>query len=217
MSMTDPPHSMQWREFEAANRELNAFVAVLDSSESHSRQADLSKGSDVASGWWHGDDRVITVGVKDNIEVDGFALAAGLAVPVLRSDESVSGTWVKWLVRQGLVIAGKTNMYELGYGAPGCGLPPAVNPWDHSLIPGAVPAVRRRPSLRGCAVWPWVRMRLVRCGFRRSFAGLSPTSHPGHRIGTRMASGRVVFPPWMRSGSWPEAWTCWRGPFHPWA
>ena len=127
MSMTDPPHSMQWREFEAANRELNAFVAVLDSSESHPR---------VASGWWYGDDRVITVGVKDNIEVDGFALAAGLAVPVLRSDESVSGTWVKWLVRQGLVIAGKTNMYELGYGAPGCGLPPAVNPWDHSLIPG---------------------------------------------------------------------------------
>ena len=55
---------------------------------------------------------------------------------MLDQEATVSGTWVKWLVRRGFVIKGKTNMYELGYGAPGCGLPPVVNPWDHSLIPG---------------------------------------------------------------------------------
>jgi len=127
---------MECREFEAANRELNAFVAVRHSSERHPRQTDPSKGPDLALGCWCRDDRVTTVAVKDNIQVEGFPLTAGLAVPVLRGDESVSGTWVKWLVRQGLVVTGKTNMYELGYGAPGCGVPPTVNPWDHSLIPG---------------------------------------------------------------------------------
>ncbi|MCE2527617.1 MAG: amidase [Actinomycetia bacterium] len=136
MSATNVPYAMECREFEAANRELNAFVAVHHSSEGHPRQTDPSKGPDLALGCWCRDDRVTTVAVKDNIQVEGFPLTAGLAVPVLRCDESVSGTWVKWLVRQGLVVTGKTNMYELGYGAPGCGVPPSVNPWDHSLIPG---------------------------------------------------------------------------------
>jgi Asp-tRNA(Asn)/Glu-tRNA(Gln) amidotransferase A subunit family amidase len=124
------------QEFDAVNRELNAFVVVRHLPASRQDQTPLPQEADRGSGCSCGDDRVATAGIKDNIRVEGFPLGAGLAAPVLTSSQSVSGRWVKWLVRQGFVIKGKTNMYELGYGAPGCGLPPAVNPWNHSLIPG---------------------------------------------------------------------------------
>lgn len=136
MSEENLHYTKAWRRFEAANRELNAFVSVNPPTEHHQDRPDVSPRSDLESSCPYGDDRVTTLGVKDNIGVEGFPLAAGLGVPVVERGEACSGRWVRWLVRQGCVIIGKTNMYELGYGAPGCGLPPAVNPWNHSLIPG---------------------------------------------------------------------------------
>lgn len=136
MSEKNLRHPRTGQEFDATNRELNAFVVVRHLPANRQDPTPPPREADREAGYPCGDDRVATAGIKDNIQVEGFPLAAGLAVPVLKSNESVSGAWVRWLVRQGFVIKGKTNMYELGYGAPGCGLPPAVNPWNHSLIPG---------------------------------------------------------------------------------
>ena len=136
MSGKNAPYARACREFEAANSKLNAFISVHHSSENRQDQTDRPQGDDLASHCSCGDDRVTTLAVKDNIQVEGFPLTAGLALPVLKRDEPVSGTWVSWLLGRGFLVKGKTNMYELGYGAPGCGLPPAVNPWNHSLIPG---------------------------------------------------------------------------------
>lgn len=136
MRKEDLGHPRNRREFDAANRELNAFVAVCHDGENlQGPTPRVQAGESQAHGSGR-ENQVTTLAVKDNIGVEGFPLAAGLGVPVLERDATVSGTWVKWLVRRGFVIKGKTNMYELGYGAPGCGLPPVVNPWDHSLIPG---------------------------------------------------------------------------------
>ena len=132
MNETNAGYARACQAFEAANSKLNAFISVCHFAENRQDQT----GKDLASHCSCGDDRVTTMAVKDNIGVEGFPLAAGLGGPVLQRDETISGEWVKWLVRHGFVIKGKTNMYELGYGAPGCGLPPAVNPWNHSLIPG---------------------------------------------------------------------------------
>ncbi len=136
MSEKKVRHPRTSQEFDATNRELNAFVVVRYLPANRQDQTPPPRKAGRESGHPGGDDRVLTAAIKDNIQVEGFPLSAGLAAPVLRSNESVSGAWVKWLVRQDFVITGKTNMYELGYGAPGCGLPPAVNPWNHSLIPG---------------------------------------------------------------------------------
>ena len=136
MSDINPGHPMSPQEFDAANRDLNAFVAVRHTPEDPQDPTGPTSADDPAARRRWGGERTKTLAVKDNIAVEGFPLAAGLGVPVLEGDETVSGKWVKWLVRQGFVVKGKANMYELGYGAPGCGLPPAVNPWDHSLIPG---------------------------------------------------------------------------------
>ena len=75
------------REFDAANRELNAFIAVHHSSEHRQDQTRRRQGTDFESGCSCGNDQVTTLAVKDNIAVEGFPLTAGLGVPVLNRDE----------------------------------------------------------------------------------------------------------------------------------
>ena len=178
------------REFDAANRELNAFIAVHHSSEHRQDQTRRRQGTDFESGCSCGDDQVTTLAVKDNIAVEGFPLTAGLGVPVLNRDESVSGTWVRWLVRQGFVIKGKTNMYELGYGAPGCGLPPAVNPWSHSLIPGG--------SSSGSAVAVAAGLASVALGTDAAGSVRIPAEYCG--VLSYKPSGKQA---WHTDGVWP--------------
>lgn len=179
MSVTNMDHPRERRRFEAANRLLNAFVATVQ-----------SPGSRVEPPPSCGDDQVPTLGVKDNIRVAGFPLAAGLGMAVLDRDESVSGAWVKWLVGQGFVIKGKTNMYELGYGAPGCGLPPAVNPWDHSLIPGG--------SSSGSAVAVAAGLCTVALGTDAAGSVRIPAEYCG--VLSYKPSGKQ---PWHKDGIWP--------------
>ena len=162
-------HPGDCQEFDAANRDLSAFVAVRHTP---------------------GEDRMRTLAVKDNIAVEGFPLAAGLGVPVLDRDETVSGSWVKWLVGQGFVIKGKANMYELGYGAPGCGLPPAVNPWDHSLIPGG--------SSSGSAVAVAASLCAAALGTDAAGSVRIPAEYCG--VLSYKPSGKQA---WHKDGIWP--------------
>ena len=173
-----------------ANSHLNAFVAVRHASDNLQNRTGLTSAKASQVRCWCGDDRVATLAVKDNISVEGFPLAAGLGVPVLGRDETVSGAWVKWLVRQGFVIKGKTNMYELGYGAPGCGLPPAVNPWDHSLIPGG--------SSSGSAVAVAAALCAVALGTDAAGSVRIPAEYCG--VLSYKPSGRQT---WHKDGVWP--------------
>ena len=179
MSVTNMNHPQERRQFEAANHDLNAFVSTVYSPESRVEHPPFC-----------GDGQAPTLGVKDNILVEGFPLAAGLAVEVLDRDESVSGAWVRWLVGQGFVIKGKTNMYELGYGAPGCGLPPAVNPWDHSLIPGG--------SSSGSAVAVAAGLCTVALGTDAAGSVRIPAEYCG--VLSYKPSGKQ---PWHKDGIWP--------------
>ena len=179
MSVSNMDHPQERRQFEEANRLLNAFVSTVYSPQSR-----------VEFPHSCGDGQPPTLGVKDNIGVEGFPLAAGLAVAVLDRDEAVSGTWVKWLVGRGFVIKGKTNMYELGYGAPGCGLPPAVNPWDHSLIPGG--------SSSGSAVAVAAGLCTVALGTDAAGSVRIPAEYCG--VLSYKPSGKQ---PWHKDGIWP--------------
>ncbi len=178
------------REFDAANRHLNAFVAVRHTSEGRQDSTGPAPAGDseVRRSW--GDDRGRTLAVKDNIAVEGFPLAAGLGVPVLERDETVSGAWVEWLVGRGFVILGKANMYELGYGAPGCGLPPAVNPWDHSLIPGG--------SSSGSAVAVAAALCAAALGTDAAGSVRIPAEYCG--VLSYKPSGKQA---WHKDGIWP--------------
>ena len=177
-------------EFEAANRELNAFVAVGHASGNLADRSDRTESGDPECGCSCGEDRLTTLAVKDNIGVEGFPLAAGLGIPVLEGDVSVSGMWVRWLVRQGFVVLGKTNMYELGYGAPGCGLAPAVNPWNHSLIPGG--------SSSGSAVAVAAGLCSVGLGTDAAGSVRIPAEFCG--VLSYKPSGRKT---WHKDGIWP--------------
>lgn len=179
MSVTNMNNPQERRQFEAANRDLNAFVSTV-----------YSPQSCVEFPRSFGDGQVPTLGVKDNIGVEGFPLAAGLGVAVLDRDETVSGAWVKWLAGRGFVIKGKTNMYELGYGAPGCGLPPAVNPWDHSLIPGG--------SSSGSAVAVAAGLCTVALGTDAAGSVRIPAEYCG--VLSYKPSGKQ---PWHKDGIWP--------------
>ena len=190
MSEKNAGNPINSQEFDAANRELNAFVAVSHYPESPPEPGERAHGSKSRTHSPCGGDRVTTLAVKDNIGVEGFPLAAGLGVPVLGRDESVSGTWVRWLVRRGLVVKGKTNMYELGYGAPGCGLPPAVNPWDHSLIPGG--------SSSGSAVAVAAGLSDVALGTDAAGSVRIPAEYCG--VLSYKPSGRQA---WHKDGVWP--------------
>jgi len=178
------------QEFDAANRELNAFVAVRHTTEDRQDPTGPASAGDSEVRCSCGDCRVRTLGVKDNIAVEGFPLAAGLGVPVLERDETVSGSWVKWLVGRGFVIKGKANMYELGYGAPGCGLQPAVNPWDHSLIPGG--------SSSGSAVAVAAALCAVALGTDAAGSVRIPAEYCG--VLSYKPSGKQA---WHKDGIWP--------------
>ena len=178
------------QEFDAANRDLNALVVVRHTPEDRKDPTGPTPAGDAEAHCSCGDDRVRTLAVKDNIAVEGFPLAAGLGVPVLERDETVSGAWVKWLVRQGFVIKGKANMYELGYGAPGCGLRPAVNPWDHSLIPGG--------SSSGSAVAVAATLCAVALGTDAAGSVRIPAEYCG--VLSYKPSGKQA---WHKDGIWP--------------
>lgn len=177
-------------EFDSANRDLDAFVAVYHTPEGRQDPTGSTSTGDAESRCSCGDDRVRTLAVKDNIAVEGFPLAAGLGVPVLERDETVSGSWVKWLIGQGFAVKGKANMYELGYGAPGCGLPPAVNPWDHSLIPGG--------SSSGSAVAVAAALCAVALGTDAAGSVRIPAEYCG--VLSYKPSGKQA---WHKDGIWP--------------
>ncbi len=186
MNEMNPGYDRACREFEVANSKLNAFISICHSAANRQDQT----GKDLESHCSCGDDQVTTLAVKDNIGLEGFPLAAGLGVPVLERDESVSGAWVKWLVRQGFAIKGKTNMYELGYGAPGCGLPPAVNPWNHSLIPGG--------SSSGSAVAVAAGLSSLALGTDAAGSVRIPAEYCG--VLSYKPSGKHA---WHKDGVWP--------------
>ena len=190
MSEKNAGHPRDCQEFDAANRDLNAFVEVRHTAGNGPGRADPAEAGDPQFGCSCGDGGVATLGVKDNIGVEGFRLAAGLSVPVIERDATVSGTWVKWLVRQGLEIKGKTNMYELGYGAPGCGPAPAVNPWNHSLIPGG--------SSSGSAVAVAAGLCSVALGTDAAGSVRIPAEYCG--VISYKPSGRRA---WHKHGVWP--------------
>ena len=190
MTEKSGPYPGDCQEFDAANRDLNAFVAVRHIPEDPQDPTGPTLSGDSGIRCSCGDDRVRTLAVKDNIAVEGFPLAAGLGVPVLERDETVSGAWVKWLVRRGFVIKGKANMYELGYGAPGCGLPPAVNPWDHSLIPGG--------SSSGSAVAVAAALCSVALGTDAAGSVRIPAEYCG--VLSYKPSGKQA---WHKDGIWP--------------
>lgn len=178
------------QEFDTANRDLNAFVAVRHAPEDRQDPTGSTSAGDSEYRCSCGDDRLTTLAVKDNIAVEGFPLAAGLGVPVLERDETVSGSWVKWLVSQGFAVKGKANMYELGYGAPGCGLRPAVNPWDHSLIPGG--------SSSGSAVAVAAALCAVALGTDAAGSVRIPAEYCG--VLSYKPSGKQA---WHKDGIWP--------------
>ena len=190
MSEKNVGHPRNCQEFDAANRVLNAFVEVRHTAGNWQDRADPAEAGDPPFGYPCRADGVATLGVKDNIGVEGFRLAAGLRVPVLDRDATVSGTWVKWLVRRGFAIKGKTNMYELGYGAPGCGLAPAVNPWSHSLIPGG--------SSSGSAVAVAAGLCSVALGTDAAGSVRIPAEYCG--VLSYKPSGRRA---WHKHGVWP--------------
>lgn len=190
MSERSARHPRNCQEFDATNRELNAFVVTRRCSENREDQTSRRPGTDPESRCSCGYDQATTLAVKDNIGVEGFPLAAGLGVGVIERDASVSGMWVKWLVRQGFVIKGKTNMYELGYGAPGCGLPAAVNPWNHSLIPGG--------SSSGSAVAVAAGLTDVALGTDAAGSVRIPAEYCG--VLSYKPSGKQA---WHKDGVWP--------------
>ncbi len=115
---------------EAANRDLlHPFVAVdpervLAAADTADRE--LSEGID--RGHLHG----IPVGVKDIIDVEGYATRGGS--PLTAADAvGADATVVSRLRAAGAVIAGKTTTHELACGVVSA---PASNPWDPTRVPG---------------------------------------------------------------------------------
>jgi aspartyl-tRNA(Asn)/glutamyl-tRNA(Gln) amidotransferase subunit A len=117
----------------AAQREVNAFTTVLESSAlEEARHAD----SEMASGGWRGPLHGIPIAVKDLIDVAGTRTTSGSAVPSVeaRADAPV----VKRLREAGAIVIGKTNLHEFAYGTTSeeTAFGPVKNPLDLSRSAG---------------------------------------------------------------------------------
>ena len=113
---------------------LGAFITVTpESAHADAREADLRRARGASRGPLDG----LPVAVKDNIDVAGIRCTGGSAwfrdrVP--RRDAFA----IRRLRAAGAVIVGKTNMYELAYGATGDNphFGDCHNAWDYARVPG---------------------------------------------------------------------------------
>jgi aspartyl-tRNA(Asn)/glutamyl-tRNA(Gln) amidotransferase subunit A len=112
-----------------ADREIGAFLSIdLDTGLSL-REAHIQAQGGVLDG--------IPCAVKDNIAVEGMLLTCGSRMlEHYRSPYTASA--VRRLLRQGAIIAGKTNLDEFGMGSgtENSALGTTVNPWDPTRVAG---------------------------------------------------------------------------------
>ena len=128
---------------------MGAFITVTpESARADAREADERRARGASRGPLDG----LPIAIKDNIDVAGIRCTGGSAwfrdrVP--RRDAFV----VRRLRAAGAVIVGKTNMYELAYGATGDNphYGDCHNAWDLARVPAAPAAAPPRRSAPTCA------------------------------------------------------------------
>ena len=113
---------------DACEPQINAWVEV-DRSGALDRAAELDR--DFAAGRWHGPLHGIPLGIKDIIDVAGFATAAGSA-PRAGQIAARDAFLVARLRAAGAIILGKTVTTQFAGFDP----PPTRNPWNLNRTPG---------------------------------------------------------------------------------
>lgn len=110
------------------NEMLHAFIDVYpEEARAAAKAADLARGAGYALGPLHG----IPFGLKDLVDIEGKVTTGGSKVWASRISPA-TGSLVRRLIGQGMIVAGKTHTVEFAFGAWGTnqhmGAP--RNPWD---------------------------------------------------------------------------------------
>ena len=113
---------------EKYNDALHSFIDIYpEESRAAAKAADLARGAGYALGPLHG----IPLGLKDLVDIEGKVTTGGSKVWADRISPS-TGSLVRRLIAEGMIIAGKTHTVEFAFGSWGTnqhmGAP--RNPWD---------------------------------------------------------------------------------------